>query len=57
MVKFIKGGAMKDGVRKPSGSRASLNFQGIIKNPTKNNFLNFSNANFGKNFTKKKKGK
>ncbi|AHH06676.1 Hypothetical protein BCD_0610 [Borrelia crocidurae DOU] len=57
MIKFIKGGAMKDGIRKPSGSRASLNFQGIIKNPTKNNFLNFSNNNFGKNFTKKKKGK
>ncbi|AHH03607.1 Hypothetical protein BHY_0656 [Borrelia nietonii YOR] len=48
---------MKDGVRKPSGSRVSFNSQDHIKNVVKNNFSSFSNSNFGKSFTKKKKGK
>ncbi|WP_174220849.1 hypothetical protein [Borrelia turcica] len=49
---------MKDGVRKPSGSRASFNSQGLAKNSAKGNFASFSKSNFGKNFAKgKKKGK
>ncbi|BCR22026.1 hypothetical protein [Borrelia sp. HM] len=48
---------MKDGVRKPSGNRASFNSQGSGKNIIKNNFLAFSKCNFGKSFAKKKKGK
>ncbi|BDU62717.1 hypothetical protein BOFE_02570 [Candidatus Borrelia fainii] len=46
---------MKDGVRKPSGNRASFNSQGYVKNKINNNFSSFANGNFGKNFTKKKK--
>ncbi|UPA14925.1 hypothetical protein [Borrelia turicatae] len=46
---------MKDGVRKPSGSRVSFNSQGSVKNRINNNFSSFANGNFGKNFTKKKK--
>ncbi|UCP01618.1 hypothetical protein [Borrelia hermsii] len=48
---------MKDGVRKPSGSRAAFNSQDPAKNVIKNSFSPFSNSNFGKSFTKKKKGK
>ncbi|WP_200861715.1 hypothetical protein [Borrelia persica] len=48
---------MKDGVRKPSGSRTSLSFQGFNKNSIKNNFSNLVNSNLSKNFAKKKKGK
>ncbi|WP_421622624.1 hypothetical protein R5397_01285 [Borrelia sp. MN22-0132] len=46
---------MKDGVRKPSGSRASFNSQGSVKNRINNNFSSFTNGNFGKDFAKKKK--
>ena len=46
---------MKDGVRKPSGSRASFNSQGLAKNSAKSNFASFSKSNFGKNFAKGKK--
>ncbi|AHH08585.1 hypothetical protein baBA2_000606 [Borrelia anserina] len=48
---------MKDGVRKPSGSRISFNSQRSTKNTIQNNFLHFSNNNFRKSFTKRKKGK
>ncbi|AHH12639.1 Hypothetical protein BHO_0053800 [Borrelia hermsii YBT] len=48
---------MKDGVRKPSGSRTAFNFKDPAKNVIKNNLSPFSNSNFGKSFTKKKKGK
>ncbi|AGT27559.1 hypothetical protein [Borrelia miyamotoi] len=48
---------MKDGIRKPSGNRISFNSQGPDKNVIKNNFSSFSKSNFGKSFTKKKKGK
>ncbi|UGQ17398.1 hypothetical protein [Borrelia sp. RT1S] len=49
---------MKDGVRRPSGSRASFNAQGPAKNSAKSGSPTFSKASFGKNFTKgRKKGK
>ncbi len=60
MLKFDykEEGYMKDGVRKPSGSRSSFNSQGTTKSSNKNNFSTFSKNNFGKSFTKsKKKGK
>ncbi|WKC76314.1 hypothetical protein [Borreliella valaisiana] len=50
---------MKDGVRKPSGSRASFSAQPYVKNLKKNNtFSCFAKSNLGKKFLKgKKKGK
>ncbi|WKC79067.1 hypothetical protein QIA30_03630 [Borreliella turdi] len=50
---------MKDGVRKPSGSRASFSAQPYSKSLKKNNgFSCFAKNNLGKNFLKgKKKGK
>ncbi|WP_182117475.1 hypothetical protein [Borrelia sp. A-FGy1] len=49
---------MKDGVRKPSGSRAFFNAQWLTKSSSKNNFSPFSSHSFKKRFTKgKKKGK
>ncbi|UER67769.1 hypothetical protein LKV13_03125 [Borrelia sp. BU AG58] len=49
---------MKDGVRKPSGSRASFNSQSLAKNSPRSSFPSFTKASLGKNFNKgKKKGK
>ncbi|SCW27421.1 hypothetical protein [Borreliella japonica] len=50
---------MKDGVRRPSGSRASFSVQPYAKSLGKNNgFSFFAKNNLGKNVSKsKKKGK
>ncbi|QFI14715.1 hypothetical protein QIA37_03650 [Borrelia sp. CA_690] len=50
---------MKDGVRRPSGNRASFSTQPYDKGLKKNNsFSCFAKNNLGKNFSKgKKKGK
>lgn len=47
---------MKDGVRKPSGNRASFSAQPNVKGLRKNNsFSCFAKNNLGKSFSKGKK--